>query len=626
MARAFEAAEIPTPAPLAWVESERDDGPSLFATRFEPDLVEVRYVLRAIKAGTLAEDFPWLDPLNLWHSCGELIGRMHSAGLWHRDVSIGNLIARNESRPLEVMIVDLNRAQQVSRLSRSQRLRDLCRLPLETEAEQRALLRGYRGHEPSAAFVSAYRSYKASYFGRIAAKRRLRSILPRRRHRRQHPYEHIPRPESAGAREQATWDHLTEQPFQHASPTRRRASRLRDTPAHAADMGRVLAALPAVAVHSRRLRGKQFAQPVQWPGIGIAIGSTVEDPRLALELLHELQAAHVLLRVYPWQEPGAEVDLARNLAAAGYDLTFALPQVRDLVTDLDRWRQAVRRWGHALAPYGSRFQIGQAINRSKWGVWKTGEYASLVEVARQELPSEAQLLGPAVIDFEPLAMASALTHPGVSEPFAITSSLLYVDRRGAPENEQMGFDAVGKARLLKAIASASAAGSERLWVTEVNWPLPAGPHSPAGRAVAVDEEAQADYAVRYYLLLLSSGMVERIYWWQLIARGYGLVDRGSAGEVRRRPAFVALATLSRQLSTTTFVQRLPTVAGAYLLQFATPIGETIIVGWCGSGEVTVKLPRRAEAVFSRDGEELARPGREVTLGESPTYYWLSPDD
>ena len=58
--------------------------------------------------------------------------------------------------------------------------------------------------------------------------------------------------------------------------------------------------------------------------------------------------------------------------------------------------------GPRFAPYGARFQIGQAINRSKWGVWNVGEYVSLVRAAEEILRREpgVELLGPSVIDFE----------------------------------------------------------------------------------------------------------------------------------------------------------------------------------------------------------------------------------
>jgi len=128
-----------------------------------------------------------------------------------------------------------------------------------------------------------------------------------------------------------------------------------------------------------------------------------------------------------------------------------------------------------------------------------------------------------------LRMAEALAnrrHEGLH--FDVLSSLLYVDRRGAPENRQLGLDTVDKVVLLRAIAEVGRNCSERLWITEVNWPLREGPHSPAGKSVSVDEQSQADYLVRYYLLTLGTGLVERVYWWRMAARGYGLAKADTA--------------------------------------------------------------------------------------------------
>lgn len=626
MAREFTAAGVPTPRPLAWVESNRPDGPSLFVTELEPDAVEVRYVLRALTRSAVAEEFPWLEPASLWRACGRVLARTHASGLWHRDASIGNLVVRRGSDPPEVLLVDLNRARKRPRLSWPHRLRDLCRLPLDSRTDQIALLTGYLGATPTKRILLAYRFFKAVYFGRLATKRLVRNLLPRRRRRRQHPYEHIPLPQTGDTRQRVTWDRLTEQPFQHASPGARAMTRLHDVPLHARDLARALLAAPRMTARSAALKKEQFAHAVHWPGVGVGLTLGPEEPGAVLRMLADLGAAHVLLRVYPWRDPDREPALARELAAAGLDITFALPQNREMVTDLDRWRRSVRVWGRELSPYGNRFQIGQAINRSKWGVWRSDEYVALVEAAREELPGGAELIGPAVIDFEPLAMAVALTQPGLRAPFAITSSLLYVDRRGAPENRQMGFDAVDKARLMKALGAIARAGSDRLWVTEVNWPLAAGPHSPAGRAVAVDEQTQADYAVRYCVLLLASGMVERVYWWQLIARGYGLVDRSVEGHLRRRPAFTALATLSRQLAGTSFERRLEAPPGAWLLQFVSSNGERAVVAWSESSEQGVQLPGEVEVVYSRDGEVLAEGDEDRSrITGAPRYYWLKPE-
>jgi hypothetical protein len=40
----------------------------------------------------------------------------------------------------------------------------------------------------------------------------------------------------------------------------------------------------------------------------------------------------------------------------------------------------------------------------------------------------------------------------------------------------------------------------------------------------------------YYQQAYATGLVERVYWWQLVAPGYGLVDRYQ-GVLKKRDAF-----------------------------------------------------------------------------------------
>ncbi len=219
--------------------------------------------------------------------------------------------------------------------------------------------------------------------------------------------------------------------------------------------------------------------------------------------------------------------MARDLHARGLEVSFALPQNRDLVRDPARWRRALEEIAPRFTPYGRHFQIGQAINRSKWGIWNVREYVALARIAEEVLRplSRHRAAGP-VRDRLRVPRHGRRAQPAADAGFRFdaVSSLLYVDRRGAPENRQAGLDTVDKVLLLKAIAETARNSTGRCWITEVNWPLKEGPHSPAGRDVSVDEEAQADYLVRYYLLALGTGKVERVFWWQVMARGYGLVD------------------------------------------------------------------------------------------------------
>jgi hypothetical protein len=297
-------------------------------------------------------------------------------------------------------------------------------------------------------------------------------------------------------------------------------------------------------------------------------------------------------------------------------------QNRELVRDRARWRAALEEIGERFDGLASEAQIGHAINRSKWGVWNQREYAELVAAAGEVLGTARgmKILGPAVIDFELYATCIALDWADNPVRFDAVTSLLYVDRRGAPENRQAGLDAVDKATLLRAVISTSRHGDRPSWITEVNWPLREGPHSPAGRHVAVSEEAQADYLARYYLLLLGSGLVERVYWWQLVARGYGLADRSDRA-LRRRPSWHALAFLQRALAGSRACGPLQAPLPLRVHAFERAEGERWLVAWSETGATASWRPAQApRRIFDRDGHELALPpGCAIAVGSSPVY-------
>jgi hypothetical protein len=138
----------------------------------------------------------------------------------------------------------------------------------------------------------------------------------------------------------------------------------------------------------------------------------------------------------------------------------------------------------------------------------------------------------------------------------------------------------------------------------------------------VDEETQADHLVRYYLLTLGTGLVERVFWWQVVARGYGLVDPADPASPRRRPSFFALQTLIRELDGARLEEVLPAPPPTRLYRFRRGNDE-IVVGWSTAGMVKVILPRPVVRVIGRDGEELpGTGGSEVELGPSPHYFHL----
>jgi len=627
----LEAAGVPTPERLAWIESRRPTGPSWYICRYLPDRLEARYLIRSMNEGSAAETHPECSAEGFLRELGQLVRRMHDAGILFRDLSVGNiLIGSTEAKEEpELAIVDLNRARRASTLPLWRRMRDLSRLNLRRPEHRLALVRAYCGEGNGSAdragallgFFQAAFEAKQSFKRRIRAPARwVKKLSPRTAH------VHIPQaPEGVSTRDRIVWDALSDQPHQHASRLERLRIRLADSRVHARETVEALAALPGALRRYRKIRaGNGIGRP--WSGLGVAVRPWEADPEALLGALDELGVRDVLVRLHPWQtDHSAEKELARELAAREYELTFALPQSRSLVLDTARWKDAIQELANDVRPYGKRFQLGQAINRSKWGVWNFAEFVELASTAAEILRADpgVELLGPGIIDFEPHAMAAALNMPGCPQ-FDIVTALLYVDRRGAPENRQLGFDAAGKAALMRAIGETAKSGSDRFWVTEVNWPLWEGPHSPAGRDVAVDEDTQANYLVRYAVELLAPGIAERVFWWQLIARGYGLVDPGEKGTLRCRPAWQALKTLSAILTGMEFDGRLDSVPDARLYRFRRGDRATL-VGWSVKGTREIELPGRSEGVRDRAGRTLQGvSGNRVTLGPAPIYVELRP--
>lgn len=631
-ARALQVAGVPTPAPLMLIESDAAAGASFFVTERLRESYEVRHFFRRLAGDPSAGAFPEVEPEALLEALGGLARRMHDGGVLHRDLSMGNVLAVPNGGELELYVVDTNRVRRVEDPGTVRRVRDSCRLPILEPEHRDAFLRGYWGDPPATwsprrwLWAVSVRGYLAKH----AVKNRLRGIRLRRRHAHggsHHP--HIPPAEPGAARRDRTvWDPLSDQPHQHAGRAAKLAIRLADAPAHAAGLARMMAAAPEVRRRYRRLAAGLYREPTPFTGVGVALRPSVSDPDAQLDLLDELGVRRVMLRLHPWEDDHrAEEAFAEECAGRGLEVSFALPQNRDLVRDPARWRAAVEEIGERFVRHGSVFQVGQAPNRSKWGIWTLDEYLRLLREASTVLRryQGVELIGPAVIDFELQTTLSLLRRRVEDVHLDAVSSLLYVDRRGAPENRQLGFDTVGKVLLLRAIAESGRWSSPRCWITEVNWPLWEGPHSPAGRSVSVDEETQADHLVRYYLLVLGTGLVERVFWWQLVARGYGLAVADSTGRLRRRPSFEALRTLRRELEGSSFLGPLPSDDGTFLYRFRRTDDE-LVVGWSLAPGAKARLPRPPAEARDRDGRVVPIPSSvDVDLGPSPTYYLLQPE-
>ncbi len=279
--------------------------------------------------------------------------------------------------------------------------------------------------------------------------------------------------------------------------------------------------------------------------LGVSCSSRYNED--TVEMVEELGVEELLVRVPTWDL--ARLDDYHRFVQQfpGKRFLINILQSRESVTDPKGWSVALRQIFERFQPITSFFQIGNASNRTKWGCQHIGEYLTLLEIAervRADFP-EIKLVGSSVIDFAPLYSARTLINFRDYRLDA-ASSLLYVNRRGSPFSRQFHlFDLDTKIRVLAAMLRISNRSAQRLWITETNWPLlNTYPYTPnSGNADrTVDEPTQAQYLKEYYQIAYQGGQVEKVYWWQLIAPGYGLVDSRS-GTLRKRPSYYAFKDL-----------------------------------------------------------------------------------
>jgi len=437
------------------------------------------------------------------------------------------------------------------------------------------------------------------------------------------------------------WNPYADQPHNVAPRSERFRRHLRHAGSYFAIAGANLRRLVPGLRRYRRYMKEMHRVPVTiGPGaMSCAVSPAGPKDAEALDLLTETGVGHTLVRVPSWERGKlAEHEaFVRVLRGRGFEVTLALVQRRSDVLEPDSWRAFLEEVFSRFAPLVSIFEIGHAWNRTKWGVWDHREYVRLAEPAFEIAPRfGAKLAGPAVIDFE--FHLYPVTLPRL--PFDKVTSHLYVDRMGAPENKQFGWSAVKKLALLKAAVDVSARAGRDVWITEVNWPLAGtGPYSPAAGKPNVTEEEQADYLIRYYVLLLASGLVERITWWQLAAPGYGLVDNREE-PWRRRPAFHAFRTLRARLGGSVFEglgetetpsdgasgpgpdPEAGTGDDARVFRFRKD-GRAFAVCWTPGPPMEYVFKGRVEAVIDREGREIAGRPQTIIIDGSPKYVVFS---
>lgn len=272
----------------------------------------------------------------------------------------------------------------------------------------------------------------------------------------------------------------------------------------------------------------------------VGIGVNLDKGSIQHELVEELGVKHLLIRAPLWDVDKIDdyVSFAKGFGS-DKNIMINILQDRKHIENLDLLRVNLKIIFQNFQSISSEFQIGNATNRTKWGFFAVSEYLNFYEVAesvRGEFFPDIKLIGPSVIDFEYYYTSFNLFNFR-NIRFDSLSSLLYVDRRGSPNKKQYGFNLRNKINLLASLVSLSSKTDNKIYITETNWPLKGtSPYAPTSDKECVNEEKYMEFMVDYLNIAKKTKKIDRVYWHQLIAPGYGLVDNRN-NRIRKTPAF-----------------------------------------------------------------------------------------
>ncbi|MEA2098836.1 MAG: glycosyl hydrolase [Campylobacterota bacterium] len=341
------------------------------------------------------------------------------------------------------------------------------------------------------------------------------------------------------------------------------------------------------------------------------------ETTLTVKLIEDLHIERILVRIKLWEMDTIDELKDFILSCGDKKVTLKILQDREHIEDLELLKKDLKIIFTQLHQYIDIFEIGSTINRAKWGFFSVDEYNNFYQTAydlkEKEFPNE-QLIGSGVIDFEYHFTAHTLFN-FFKYKYDGISALLYVDRRDAPENMQLGFSLSDKIALLSTMVWLSRKTKQVLHITETNWPISnTAPYAPTSEVECIDEQTYADFMLRYHLFAFASQQVDSVSWHQLIAPGYGLVDNRDG--IKYYPAFQTYKYMIRTLQNAQFL-RLDIKREYYILQCLVE-NRLLQIHWSTKG--TTLRNEDFFDVYSRDGEIV--DDEILTIGSSPIYIYI----
>jgi len=421
-------------------------------------------------------------------------------------------------------------------------------------------------------------------------------------------------------KEPYVWDNYSDQPYPIKDKSYKKQMRRENLPSLLKTVGTALLVLPLSLIALPFVKRKHINSQ-EFFCMGVDCQRNTKE---TLEMIEDLGVKRILLRIKLWELETLDTLLKfidHTQKSSQKKITLKILQDREHVEDLELLYKDLDTLFSALHDKIDMFEIGSTINRAKWGFFSVDEYLKFFTVAyklKKEKFSTIQLIGSGVIDFEyhftshTLFNLQKYRYDGVS-------ALLYVDRRGAPENIQLGFNTSDKIALLSSMVWICAKSKHKLHITETNWPISAtAPYAPTSEYECVSEEFYKDYMLRYHFLAFASQQVDSLSWHQLIAPGYGLVDNRDG--ITKRSAYKAYKVMLSYLQEAKFL-RLDIKRGHYLLQCMYR-AQLLQIHWA-MHQFSLQREEYFE-VFDCYGAKIST--KELQIGSSPLYITIKQED
>lgn len=621
-ARYLQEHNIGTPAPIAWLDRWENNRlvESYFLTVFQPAiclrdaLTDIYYHMRNSES-----------LMDLMQLVAPAVRAMHDAQFMHGDMGNQNiLLPKNpDGTWAQPQFIDLNRARILDRaLTYKERAFDLSR-PIIPGNYLKFFKHIYCEHKDIPRTLDKYETIYRKRFERHRQSRKLRHPIRYLKNRHKPP-SHTAYPDS---KDYWLWDEKTAQPM--IALSRAEKGRERFLANSLVMLGKAIVTLPQIYTQYKKLKQQSFKHPIVLKDrIGVALHPHETYIEHELKLLGELGNPPVMIRFCRHESEAIwdqTIALIHKLHAQDIEIMVALLQDRQAVLQPELWQAFLIKIIPAVANQASHIEITHAFNRIKWGIWNLAEWQQLMMPAftlQQKYP-HIKLTGPACIDFEYLPVIAALKSLPAGQKFSALSHLLYVDRRGAPENPQGPFATLEKCVLLKALTSITPQCEDKVIISEVNWPVentdvwspivcpyvtPKWQRLPSGET----ETDYANYMLRYIVIAICSGHVDQLFWWRLSAKGYGLVD--DQNQFKPRLAYKALQYFFVRLGDATFIKKWASDKNTYVMEFHNATQQILMV-WRTKGEST-ELPNfDAQKIYDRDGNNV----KTAVISEAPIY-------